>query len=865
MATCHPIHSSVAIPGVGPMRETTIQVAPGLFAADHKAERRYYEEQAFRMQTFATSAAVKQDLLTALIESDNVKASADDATAQWIEISPTTTTGPVVGSSQDDPSAKFPEAAVYRISQLEHDLSARDANLSGLVKAAARRELQYKNNISRFAKTVADLDNTTSQAGFLVDKATANCNEMQSNIEAADAAAVEITEKYRVCSHELDRLKIEKETSRRKIESLMKADTTHLGEIDDLRAQVETLAEALILEQTQHAATRDDLKEHAKAMEIAQSDAEDLRSHNDDLIAERNEDSKVEEKLANLEFDHDELQQKLATLARKAFSLGCSSDHHKKECDRLQELLEAQGQTVANQANAIYEINKKLQAALKKIEELERLQDATSGDVEAELSQEAVGTPDVCVAKGQCHPTDTDKQQIAEFASPTPPSFPITGSIDEETSPFSTPNSIATGTSPLTTEARSVVSSSICVSEQSGCTIFDFKNMPFDVRKPFSKLVHPPTVAEKDAGAVPHAGDTASAMNNEETSTPPDNQSNDHAIIAGDFEGTNTPPEPPITPASAEVAEATVKPKTLMLASTSWQPTAWNFETNTLAPNCGFRASEEKQTRSQNAILGCIAPETEGKGVTAPIDEAAMSASPLDAKVEEVRDEPGVTKSDSDEQFLKKGRSPQIEGESEEGELADEQAAEEVSLPDKGNYRSFSDLIATARAEREEVGLAFKDDNTDEDEFEDISAEGQSLSVDNPEDICSFEEITHEKVSQNHGITDVDSEGEATQEDESQNHMIMYEGSKVEDSKDDVMNGLAGSSAVEGKLTAGVLPENKLAKDDSSPAESPQVIEASIDDSLKEALTYPTVTVEEHHVQISNSSPVHVPELPQQP
>ncbi|KAH7089593.1 hypothetical protein FB567DRAFT_521075 [Paraphoma chrysanthemicola] len=241
-------------------------------------------------------------------------------------------------------------------------------------------------------------------------------------------------------------------------------------------------------------------------------------------------------------------------------------------------------------------------------------------------------------------------------------------------------------------------------------------------------------------------------MNDEETSAPPDKQSNDDAKFTGDFEGTKTPPEPPIIPESAEVA---VNPKATIFASTSWQPAATNSITKMFALKFGFRTSEENQARWENAMLGFITPRVGVDGASAPMDEASVKASLIAARVEEVRDKPGATKFDSDEQFPEQDPPPQLEQESEQGVLTDEQAAEEVPLPDKGNFRSFSALIAAARAEREEVGLAPNDDNKDEDEFRDIPTDGQCLSVDILEDESSFEEITHDKVSKDHGVSDL--------------------------------------------------------------------------------------------------------------
>jgi uncharacterized coiled-coil DUF342 family protein len=393
-----------------------------------------------------------------------------------------------------------------RSPQLEQELSAPHAKIDNLEKTVAALESEYKHNENRSSEVIIELWKRVAELEFHLTKVTAERDELQSKFHAAESAIVDISKKYHSCLAELDRFKEKLRASQRTIEISKEAEEDHIQKISDLQSQLAKSADALQSEQEQHAVTRNDLHEGAKAMVIAQNNAENLRMQSDELTEEvlrvRKERDNIAEHMEDLEHDYEVLETKYVTLGDDMASL------REREHDLLRERDDSREQ---------------LQAALEKIGKLEKhlVSLASSspvqptGNATLEQPQEATKLAEPAVARMQS-PADAHEQETQNCASPKPPGSPPSAAIDAigNGSPARNLNVQPNGGIFTAVKTDTVSSPTILTAGKGKPPNFDFKTMPVDPLNPFSKFVGTGAVDANDDGEASDEEDRESTDRN---------------------------------------------------------------------------------------------------------------------------------------------------------------------------------------------------------------------------------------------------------------------------------------------------------------------------------------------------------------
>jgi chromosome segregation ATPase len=344
------LQSSPSIRRASSIDDLAFQVAPGVFATDYEAERGYYDDQAFRIQSLATSAAVKQeyksqmeslkkDLTSTRSKLSGMKESFDDSSP------PRSKDVSAVELEQLGYDDEIADSDSDRSPQLEQELSARDAKIDNLEKTVADLESEYKHNESRSSEVIIELRKRSAELELHLTKVTAEGDELQSKSHAAESAIVDISKKYHACLAELDLFKEKLRVSQCTTEISKEAEEDHIQEISDLQSQLAKSADGLQSERKQHVVTRNDLNEGAKAMVIAQNNAEKLRTQNDELTEEirkvRKERDEIAGNMEDLEHDYEVLENKYVTLGEHMRSVRDIEHDLPSERDNFRELPQA--------------------------------------------------------------------------------------------------------------------------------------------------------------------------------------------------------------------------------------------------------------------------------------------------------------------------------------------------------------------------------------------------------------------------------------------------------------------------------------------------------------------------------------------
>jgi predicted nucleic acid-binding Zn-ribbon protein len=430
--------------------------------------------------------SLKKDLMSARSKLSGVKKSFDDSSP----------------SRSKDVSAAEPEQLGHddeiadsdsdHSPQLEQELSARDAKIHNLETTVAALESEYKHNESRSSEVIIELRKRVAELELLLTKVTAERDELQSKFHAAESAIVDISNKYHACRAESELFKKKLRASQRTIEISKELEEDHIQKISDLQSQLAKSADALQSEQEQHAVTRNGLHEGAKAMVIAQNNAEKLRTQSNELTEEvkkvRKERDEIAESMEDLEHDYKVLETKYVTLGDDMASL------RERGHDLLRERDDSWEQ---------------LQAALEKIGKPEKhlvslassIQVQTTGDATLEQPQEATKLAEPAVARMQS-PADAHEQETQNCAPPKPPGSPPSAAIDAtgKGSPAHFLNVQPNGGISTAVKTDTVPSPTVLTAGKGKPTNFDFKTMPIDALNPFSKLVGPGAVDAKDDG-----------------------------------------------------------------------------------------------------------------------------------------------------------------------------------------------------------------------------------------------------------------------------------------------------------------------------------------------------------------------------
>ncbi|KAF2031578.1 hypothetical protein EK21DRAFT_87845 [Setomelanomma holmii] len=462
-----------------PLRKTSslgikvIEMPAGIIFADHDAERQYH-------QALADGASVKHEYQC---EIEALKKELESVLSSKGDETPDDNTAMDTRNNKIKPDGAEPDAS----EQQDHPASATGDRNIALQSDVSARNIQIQDVEKSVKSLKTEHERSKNCSSEIIEDLHERVNAVQNDLAWTSKERDELQSKLTVAEVERS-----------------KQSGAHLQRITSLEEQLAKSNDALNEEHEKFKTTREESGKHTKATTVAEQEVHDFRKDR----------SELNQKLKELRDNHDELTQDMRDLKEDKDKLTSEKAILEENVDdlldkneKLKDELQAEHKNFIKKTYEVYDLKKKLDAAEKKISELEKHQ-------AAESTWDALPAGEDAVAETSEEDEDASEREFQNGASTTPPSSPPpTGSDLLKQVPFASlaisrsteleHNSDATNTKQNdgisdTGKVNTALPATFPTVDEPAFTTVDFTVMPNEVSNPFSKFIEAPSADDDD-------------------------------------------------------------------------------------------------------------------------------------------------------------------------------------------------------------------------------------------------------------------------------------------------------------------------------------------------------------------------------